>query len=173
MIDSPRVIIRSSHGEFRVDAATGKPVTWDPHYFASADAKALGRIDRFDFTEWERHYGKPIASISPIDILDLGYWLDDGTYEGPDHDWRKYFCVHLQKNQTPRSGSRQRVHASSQFPSDPEGEILHLGWDTESKSGSGPTQMMASHGALRTTWHPSWMAVLNEVKDLIRTTRVP
>lgn len=45
-------------------------------------------------------------------------------------------------------------------PKDPEGELLKLGWDTESTSS---TRMMARRGGKQTQWHDTWHAVLQEV----------
>lgn len=40
---------------------------------------------RFDTSEFVKTYGK---LDDGIDILDIGYWLSDGTYEPPEPDFR-------------------------------------------------------------------------------------
>lgn len=42
---------------------------------------------------------------------------------------------------------------------DPEGELLKLGWDTESTSAN---RMMARRGGAETHWHGNWHDVLKE-----------
>jgi hypothetical protein len=49
---------------------------------------------------------------------------------------------------------------------DIEGEILAMGWDTESASGAGPLRMMAKRGPQQTEWKADWQAVLEEVFKL-------
>lgn len=82
-------LIYSSHGELSADVDTGDVVSSMLYVPVDPEAKPLLQIARFDVDEWERHYGRPPALR--IDILDLGYWLHDGTYEPPVHDWRAEF----------------------------------------------------------------------------------
>jgi len=76
--------VRSSHGMLTIDAISGKVIRLqdlDPkeqHY--------LHDIDRFDMHEYNNYY--PGNTDKFIDILDLGYWLKDGTYGGPEQGWR-------------------------------------------------------------------------------------
>jgi hypothetical protein len=49
---------------------------------------------------------------------------------------------------------------------DIEGEILALGWDTESAAGAGPERMKAKRGTVETEWKTEWQAVLDEVNKL-------
>ena len=49
------------------------------------------RTVRFDLDEWHREYpGEKLGGIS-VDILDLGYWDDEGAYTEPAADWRQVF----------------------------------------------------------------------------------
>ena len=73
--------IRSCHGEFQCDVAgfvTGRELK------GSAN-RALLQLKRFDVAEYQWHYGK----MEDTDILLIGYWLDDGTYEPPEHSHRQ------------------------------------------------------------------------------------
>jgi hypothetical protein len=49
-------------------------------------------IAKFDIAEWDRFYenrfNEPSPKPSEFDVLDLGYWLKDGSYNEPDHKWR-------------------------------------------------------------------------------------
>jgi hypothetical protein len=48
-------------------------------------------IVKFDLDEWRHEYpGEELAGIS-VDILDLGYWNDDGVYTELATDWRREF----------------------------------------------------------------------------------
>ena len=78
----------SSHGEFSANM-DGTVKEWVPTDDDQEGGALLGNIVKFDIDEWERHYGKPMRRLYSIDILDLGYWMKDGSYEGPEHDWRR------------------------------------------------------------------------------------
>lgn len=82
------ITVFSSNGVSTVNASTGKTMGW-VFFHISTSAK----IERFDLDEFRRTYkiavGEPLPSN--IDILDLGYWMDDGTYEPPVEDWRAEF----------------------------------------------------------------------------------
>lgn len=77
-----------SGGHFHFQAADGlvlaSPGTPTP--------AAYSHISRVDVDEWRKAYpGEPLAGRT-IDILDLGFWYEDGEgvrcYEPPAYDWR-------------------------------------------------------------------------------------
>lgn len=82
------VYIGSSHGEFSADATTGKVIKKE--IYEGSETEPVNFIDKFDIEEYKKHYN---TTTPPeyIDILDLGYWLENGAYEEPAHDWRKEF----------------------------------------------------------------------------------
>jgi hypothetical protein len=47
---------------------------------------------KFDIAEYDRFYEDRFKEPSPkpsyFDVLDLGFWKKDGTYDAPDHKWR-------------------------------------------------------------------------------------
>lgn len=84
--------VHSSQGTLEVDD-TGKvtgiiyngktgPVTIDLETITY-----LLSIERFNLSEYAEYYGK--EDDEEFDILDLGYWTTDGTYEPPVEEWRK------------------------------------------------------------------------------------
>lgn len=58
--------------------------------FDKKQVEVYSSITKFNVPEWKaRHPGWDTqASFQDIDILDMGFWLPDGTYEGPDETWR-------------------------------------------------------------------------------------
>ena len=49
-------------------------------------------IAKFDIAEWDKWYEDKFKEPSPkpsdFDVLDLGYWRKDGSYEPADENWR-------------------------------------------------------------------------------------
>lgn len=90
MINSPHYgTVHSSGGTLRIRLDTGELVGMtdvvDKGY-----SRTFLNITRFDLDEYREYYtdvGDSHADDS-FDILDLGYWLEDGTYEPPAQDWR-------------------------------------------------------------------------------------
>ena len=76
------ITIQSSHGTFNA-TDEGIVLTWTPDDDSPAgviEAQPLDRVVRFDVEEFRQFYNE---SPTSVDILDIGYWLDDGTYELP------------------------------------------------------------------------------------------
>ena len=74
-------IVHSSHGDFVIDEngivtkfKAGGWVQPDYHNYV-----------RFDLPEYKKHYGE---LDTEYDILDLGFWKKDGSYEPPEKDFR-------------------------------------------------------------------------------------
>jgi len=74
----------SSNGYLEVDRKTGKILSRN----IVSDDENFPKIYIIDIKEFEQYYECEIMSGVSIDILDLGYWLKDGTYEPPTQDWR-------------------------------------------------------------------------------------
>ena len=68
-------IVRSSNGDIYIDAETG-----EVKHFDSFEDCTLPLISKFDLPE---------EKSSEYDILELGYWLEDGNYEPPDEAMMK------------------------------------------------------------------------------------
>jgi hypothetical protein len=73
--------VNSSHGTLVIDA-DGNVVKGSVY-----DDDELKNIVRFDLEEYRKQYPDE-PEPSSYDILDLGYWTDQGKYEPPDEDWR-------------------------------------------------------------------------------------
>ena len=53
----------------------------------------LSNVVRFDLNEWDNWYegftNNPSPKPSEFDVLELGFWNADGTYNPPSTEWRK------------------------------------------------------------------------------------
>lgn len=78
--------IFSSHGTLTIDSQSGDVIRCESD---KCNDNCIDKILRFDLTEYRSHY--KVSDLPPdgIDILDIGYWNTDGTYEEPAHDWRE------------------------------------------------------------------------------------
>ena len=85
-------VVHSSHGTIVIDARTGHIIGAD---FEGNDTESIAHLEsitRFDLSEYQNFYPDETEADhgNEYDILDLGYWHDDGEeYEEPDHEWRK------------------------------------------------------------------------------------
>lgn len=79
----------SSHGELTVNVEQGQVIKASPHTPGDEDGENLLNIKRFDVDEWRKHWHEELKPNSSLDILDLGYWNRNGTYEPPVEDFRK------------------------------------------------------------------------------------
>jgi hypothetical protein len=78
-------------GELICDGLTGNVI----EYQRGGDWKKTGdgydKITRLDADEWRNYYlGEDISAGH--DILDFGSWDAEGTYVGPEMDWREEFA---------------------------------------------------------------------------------
>lgn len=80
--------VNSSHGSLAVNADTGDVLPDQSTY----DGDALRPIKKFDLPEWRGHWKRDLPES--LDILDVGYWNADGSYEEPAHDWREDTRAH-------------------------------------------------------------------------------
>ena len=76
--------IESSHGSLVVTIPAGEVLPEQSTY----DGDEIRPIIKFDLAEWCKYYDQKSLPQS-LDILDVGYWNKDGTYEPPAYDWRK------------------------------------------------------------------------------------
>ena len=84
------VEVFGNHGTLIVDTADGSIADYDPN----PRSDEYKNIVRVNLDEWRTHYyAEPFGRI---DILDVGYWTDDGKYEPPDAEWRE-LMVELQE----------------------------------------------------------------------------
>lgn len=86
--------VQSSHGVLTALVDDGTVVSVDLYEPVDADGRMLKQIAKFDVGEWRKFYDylEQIEPNTSIDILDLGYWLKDGSYEPPLDDWRTEFA---------------------------------------------------------------------------------
>jgi hypothetical protein len=84
---SKLIYVASSNGELGVNPSTGGVIYC--HLDTGGD-ECIELITAFDLAEYKKHYSIVLDAHLPecIDILDLGYWLKDGSYEPPAGDWR-------------------------------------------------------------------------------------
>lgn len=90
-IPTDPISITSSHGEFSVDPRTGRPIERERYDPADPESEFIDQLDRFDLREWLEHYKIHGEAKNGMDILDVGYWMKNGYYEEPAHEWRKQF----------------------------------------------------------------------------------
>jgi hypothetical protein len=82
--DEATFCVASSGGSLEVDRVSGDVIECTTH---RNEDNELKRIERFDLQEYKMHYN--VARIpEQLDILDLGYWSKDGSYEKAVGDWR-------------------------------------------------------------------------------------
>lgn len=56
----------------------------EPCYLSNAS-----KFDIAEFDTWyEFYFKKPSPKPAEFDVLSLGFWNEDGSYNEPDHDWR-------------------------------------------------------------------------------------
>lgn len=82
--------VRSSHGMLIVDGATGDV---KDYWLDGTAPKEYYYIVRVDVEEFNRTYaavGHIFREMGDVDILDVGYWLKDGTYEPPAEVHREH-----------------------------------------------------------------------------------
>jgi hypothetical protein len=94
------VQVSSSHGEFTVNPMSGLVLEFDGDP-DDEDYADYVNVTRFDVEEWKRAY--PGEEFNGADILDIGCWYRDGSYGGPEEDWRAEIALmragDAQKNQ--------------------------------------------------------------------------
>jgi len=85
------ITIHSSWGIITCDD-NGKVITKD--LYETVDEPCyLANAVRFDIDEFDRWHeactGTPSPKPSEFDVLEIGFWNEDGTYNTADNDWRK------------------------------------------------------------------------------------
>lgn len=86
-----RFDIFGSHGRLKVSPVDGAVVGRDPRGSEDDEDSGYPKIVRIDLAEYRQHYDLPAdAEIESIDILDVGFWVKDGTYVPPDHEYRQW-----------------------------------------------------------------------------------
>lgn len=84
--------VGGSHGELEVSVSSGYVLGCD--LIAEQDGEYMD-IVRFDIWEYAKEYPNETLGGSHVDILDIGYWMIDGTYEPPREDWRNDYRLAL------------------------------------------------------------------------------
>jgi hypothetical protein len=82
--------VLSSWGQITASRVSGEIISFNLTCEDDGESRGLEDISRFDIDEWKRTY--PTEEVaSHIDKLDLGYWMNDGSYCSPEFSWRKQF----------------------------------------------------------------------------------
>ena len=76
--------LTSTNGTLVFDLQSGEVDKSQSTYYN----EELENIHVIDVQEWQEKYPHEQLCGSH-DILDFGYWTDDGEYEEPAHDWRE------------------------------------------------------------------------------------
>jgi hypothetical protein len=89
-----RFTVHSSHGDIELDwegkIVSPTPASFDENY---------GDVVRFDLAEYKKYYaGLSSEKYMEFDILDLGFWLENGKYEPAEDDWRKHTWSNILAN---------------------------------------------------------------------------
>jgi hypothetical protein len=79
--------VESSSGIFTIDGLSGRVIEWKPYDAEDAET-GYHRIERFDLDEWRAAHNWVGPLPLGYDVLDLGMWLRDGTYEPPAAEYR-------------------------------------------------------------------------------------
>jgi hypothetical protein len=73
--------VYGSHGDLTVASASGHVLAYEP-----IGEGEYRNIALFNIAEWRQAY--PGEVPRQIDILDIGYWTEEGEYAPPVADWR-------------------------------------------------------------------------------------
>lgn len=86
-----RVLVRSSHGIFFFHPTTGEVKASDIDLTKEfGDPPVRVNVDELrsqPVPELLKHHLKD-GLLPEYDVLDVGYWTEDGSYEPPEEDWR-------------------------------------------------------------------------------------
>jgi hypothetical protein len=74
--------VYGSHGDLTVSSASGRVLAYEP--IGDGEYRTIAFIN---IAEWRQTY--PGEVPHHIDILDLGYWTQEGEYAPPAADWRE------------------------------------------------------------------------------------
>ena len=83
-----RSTVYSSHGNLTIGRVTGEVI----EKVVESDEENPFPIAKFDLEEWKKHYQKEVHDS--FDILDLGYWDDEGAYVEPEPFHRQMVAEH-------------------------------------------------------------------------------
>ena len=73
--------VYGSHGDLTVASTSGRVLAYEP-----VGVGEYRNITFFNVAEWRQTY--PGEVPDHIDILDIGYWTEEGGYASPVADWR-------------------------------------------------------------------------------------
>lgn len=78
--------LRSACGDISFNPNTGKV---DPSSVEDFDPDFGSKPVRVDVVEWRMFYCEALVDDTDHDVLDFGFWSEDGTYEPPSYEWRE------------------------------------------------------------------------------------
>lgn len=79
--------VYSSHGELTIGRSTGNVLTKELYDEDDPDCY-IKNIKKFDIKEWKKYWSNN-EFPKDIDILDLCYWNEDGSYDTAEESWRQ------------------------------------------------------------------------------------
>lgn len=88
-----RFTVHGSHGDLIVDSATGDVIEYnlprDEDGTESDDYRAITRFDVPELLRWQAVHFPTDRLTQGMDILSIGYWSVDGSYEPAEPDYRR------------------------------------------------------------------------------------
>lgn len=84
--------VSSSNGSLTANSETGEVI----ECVLNCESDEIENIKKFDVQEWLKTY--KVKLHSSIDILDIGYWTKDGSYQSAEKDWRKEVQISLNED---------------------------------------------------------------------------
>ncbi len=94
--DSPRITIHGSYGDLLIDAADGTVHAYRPDGDEEPSYANIARFDLAEFRTWAETASPKWINSDELDILDIGYWMKDGTYVSADAESRSDAAVKQQ-----------------------------------------------------------------------------
>lgn len=107
--------INSSHGEFTVDQ-DGNVVQRRRYHEDDPDGQFIDDVAKFDLDEWRRYWREDPVKAGGMDILDVGWWGKDGSYSGPEMEWRADYRAQKAEEEAEEADAQRRARAAYIVP---------------------------------------------------------
>jgi hypothetical protein len=102
-VDTDDFEVSGSHGTLHCDPVTGDVLSLDDTGDDEDNYRDIVRIDLPEFVQWLQRVDKIAPGAgqrqSGADILFVGFWVKDGSYEGPEEDARRDYEMGLANEQ--------------------------------------------------------------------------
>lgn len=87
-----KILVSSSHGNFHFHPKTGEVraecIALDPEFGSMPVRVNVDELRAQEVPDILQHHLKN-GLLPEYDVLDVGFWMEGGTYEPPAEDWRK------------------------------------------------------------------------------------